>query len=172
MLWLSVRLATEGGDLEADIEVLGVEGASSPLLRADPPTVVHKMLSELRCSINGRRLSTPAQRVPVKDSADPMAEMLDPDRRLPAIVVSDDGDRGSAMDPDELQRRLQGMATVHAYDHDVAWLLSKDLPRSLRCYDGAIRLYSPGCTDTDVPQQHPCWVPADIERLSHERHAA
>lgn len=169
-MWrLSVRLATEGDDLEADIEVRGVENTSSPLFRADPPTVVNRLLSEYRCSINGRRLSRVAQRVPVEDSADLIGELLDPGRRLPAIVVSDEGDRGPAMNPDGLQRRLLGIATVYSYHHDVAWLISKDLPRSLRCYDGAIRLYSPGCTEADVPQQHPYWVPADIERLSHER---
>ena len=172
-MWrLSVRLATEGGDLEADIEVRGVESTSSPLFRADPPEVVHKLLSEYRCSINGRRISTVARRIPVEEATELMGDLLDPDRRLPAVVVSDEGDRGPAMDPDELQRRLLGMAMVYSYDHDVAWLFSKDLPRSLRCYDGAIRLFSPGCTETDVPQQHPYWVPADTERLSHERMVA
>ena len=66
---LSVRLATEGGDLEADIEVRGAEDAHSPLFRADPPAVVHRLLSYFGCNINGRRLSTTAQRVLTEDSA-------------------------------------------------------------------------------------------------------
>ena len=168
-MWrLSVRLATEGGDLEADVEIRGVEGAASPLFRADPPRVVHTLLSEFQCNINGRRLSTVARRIPVEDSPTLLEELLDPDRRLPTIVVSEGGDRGAAMDPDDLQRRLLGIATVYSYDHDVAWHISKDLPRSLRCYDGAIRLYSPGCSESDVPQQHPYWVPSDVERLSDD----
>ena len=166
---LSVRLATAGGDLEADVEVRGLEDASSPAFHADPPRVVHKLLSEFRCSINGRRLSTVARRVPVEDSPTLLTELLDPARRLPTIVVSEEGNRGAPMDPDYLQRRLLGLATVYSYDHDVAWFISKDLPRALRCYDGAIRLYSPGCSEMDVPQQHPYWVPADVEKLSDER---
>ena len=166
---LSVRLATESGDLEADIEVRGVDGVSSPLFRADPPGVVHTLLSEFQCTISGRRISAMAKKVPIDESPALLGELLDPDRRLPAIVVSEEGDRGAAIDPDHLQHRLLGMATVFSYDHDVAWLISKDLPRSLRCYDGAIRLYSPGCSEMDVPQQHPYWVPADIEKLSDER---
>ena len=166
---LSVRLATEGGDLEADIEVRGVEGASSPLFRADPPGVVHTLLSEFQCNINGRRLSSTSRKIPIEESSTLLEELLDPDRRLPAIVVSEEGDGTAVMDPDHLQQMLLGTATVYSYDHDVAWHVSKDLPRSLRCYDGAIRLYSPGCSEADVPQQHPYWVPADVEKLTDER---
>ena len=45
------------------------------------------------------------------------------------------------------------------------------MPRSLRCYDGAIRLYAPGCSANDVPQQHPYWLPDDAAKLGPHRFA-
>ena len=97
-MWLlSVRLATWGSDLEADVEVRGVEDATSPTFRADPPTVVLKLLSEFQCSINGRRPSTVARRIPVEDSPTLLYELLDPARHLPTIVVSEEGDRGATL---------------------------------------------------------------------------
>ena len=64
-----------------------------------------------------------------------------------------------------LQRQLLGLVKVVSYDHDTAWRISKDLPRPLRCYDGAMRLYSPGCSQSDVSQQHPYWLPSDMDKL-------
>ena len=166
---LGVRLATEGKDLEADIEVNGVEGAFRSDFGAAPPDIVHTLFSQFNCSVNDRRLLTASQRVRVADAPALVAEILNPGRNMPLIVVSEDSRELVAIDADLLQSRLLGLAVVYTYDHDVAWQFSKDLPRSLRCYDGALRLFSPNCTVEDVPQQHPYWEPSDVERLSQER---
>ena len=166
---LGLRLSTEGDDIEADIEVRGVEDAISPNMSAEPPGIVSDLLSKFRCSVDGRRLLVESRRVTSEEADSFIEVLLSPQRSLPLIVVSEDSSGCSAIDPDKLQRRLLGLASVYSYDHNVAWYTSKDLPRSLRCYDGAIRLYSPRCTVEDVPQQHPYWEPSDVARLSQER---
>lgn len=169
---LGLRLATEGQDMEADIEVNGVEGVSSLEYRPAPPAIVPTLVSKFKCSVSGRRLNTASQRVLSEDAPALMDEILDPWRNMPLIVISENSRGLASIDADHLQRRLLGLAFVYSYDHDVAWHLSKDLPRSLRCYDGALRLFSPSCTVDDVPQQHPYWVPSDVEKLSQERMAS
>ena len=166
---LGLRLSTEGDDIEADIEVRGIEDAISSKLGAEPPGIVSVLLSGFNCSVDGRRLLVASRRVTSEDADSFIEILLSPQRSLPLIVVSEDSSGSSAIDPDELQRMLLGLTSVYLYDHDVAWYTSKDLPRSLRCYDGAIRLYSPRCTAEDVPQQHPYWEPGDVVRLSGER---
>ena len=166
---LGLRLSTEGDEIEADFEVRGVEDSSLSELRAEPPGIVSELFSNFKCNIDGRRLLVDSRRI-TSEEADSFIEiLLCPQRSLPLIVVSEESSGSSAINPNELQRRLLGLASVYSYDHDVAWYTSKDLPRSLRCYDGAIRLYSPRCTVEDVPQQHPYWEPSDVDRLSWER---
>ena len=166
---LGLRLATEGQDMEADIEVNGLESTSSLEYRAAPPAIVQTLLSKFNCSVDGRRLHTASQKVLIEDAPELIEEILNPQRNMPLIVVSENSTGLVSIDADHLQSRLLGIAVVYSYDHDVAWQFSKDLPRSLRCYDGTIRLFSPSCTVEDVPQQHPYWEPSDVERLSHER---
>ena len=60
---LGLRLSTEGDDIEADIEVRGVEDATSSKLRAEPPGVVSELFSEFRCSVDGRRLLIDSRRL-------------------------------------------------------------------------------------------------------------
>lgn len=66
-----------------------------------------------------------------------------------------------------LQERLLGLARVVWYDHNTAWRIARDMPSALRCYDGAVRLYSPGCSEDDVSQQNPYWLLNDALRLQN-----
>ncbi len=188
---LGLRLATEGDDMEADIEVQGMEGqgeASPDEFQARPPSLVSTLFHEFNCSLDGERLMTEARRV--ADTNLFLRDLLDPNRSIPLLVVSEEKSGNSASDKanylqrqqlveygglsvpgawrekaNHLQRQLLGLAKVVSYDHDTAWRIAKDLPRPLRCCDGAMRLYSPGCSESDVSQQHPYWLPSDMDKL-------
>ena len=163
-LWrLSLRLATEGDDMEADIEVRGMEGREREF-EARPPEIVSIIFTGFHCVLDGRRLTPCARFVSNKDIGSFQKELIDPDRSAPLLAVSE-----GTMPADLLQVRLLGLVTVIWYDRDTAWEISKNLPRPLRCYDGAIRLYTPGCSENDVSQQHPYWLPADVDKLGEKR---
>ncbi len=165
---LSARLATDGLDVEADIEVLGIETPNRPLREeylAELPTAPSKLLDEFECWIGEIRLTTAATEVASDQSATFIDDYLfNLERKIPLIVVSRNKSE-EGIDADRLQERLVGLAEVVSYDHDTAWEISKELPRALRCYDGAIRLYPPGCSEHDVSQQNPYWMPSDEYEL-------
>lgn len=188
---LGLRLATEGDDMEADIEVQGPEGQGRELLdefQARHPSLVSTLFHEFSCSLDRERLTTEARRV--ADTNHFLRDLLDPNRSIPLLVVSEEKSGDGVSDKanylqrqqlveygrlsvpgawrekaNHLQRQLLGLVKVVSYDHDTAWQISKDLPRPLRCYDGAMRLYSPGCSESDVSQQHPYWLPSDMDKL-------
>ena len=165
---LSVRLATEGNDVEADFEALGIETPNRPLREeylAKLPAIPRKLLDDFECLIGAARLTTTATQIARDESSAFISDsLLSRDRQMPLVVVSRDK-AGEGIDADRLQEQLVGLADVVAYDHDTAWDIAKDVPRALRCYDGAIRLYAPGCSEDDVPQQNPYWMPSDEERM-------
>ena len=165
---LSARLATNGDDVEADIEVLGIEtptGDTRVEYLATLPTIPSNLLDEFVCRIGAIRLTAKATEIATDESTSFVNDcLLSAERQMPLIVVSRDS-LGHGIDADRLQEQLIGLAEVVTYDHDTAWDIAKEVPRALRCYDGAIRLYSPGCSDDDVPQQNPYWMPSDEEQL-------
>ena len=170
-LWrLSLRLATDGNDVESDIEVQGVEsdGKAVPWeYMARPPAFLKTLVERFDCNVDGRPLKTTAIHVPLaKASAFAKDELLNADRRMPLVVVSGKDAKTYSKEADRLQSQLIGLARVFNYDHNTAWNIAKDLPRSLRCYDGAVRLYSPGCSEGDISQQHPYWMRDDVDKLA------
>ena len=168
---MSVRLATEGADVEADIEVRGSESgqpAPRPEYVAALPSIPHRILDEFNCRMDGRRMTIAAKRLDYESEASAFVEddLLNPNRRLPLVVVSQNASaRGASADL--LQERLLGLARVVWYDHNTAWRIARDMPSALRCYDGAVRLYSPGCSEDDVSQQNPYWLLNDALRLQN-----
>ncbi len=167
---LSLRLATDGNDIESDIEVQGVESdgkAVSWEYMARPPVFLKTLVERFDCNVDGRPLKTTAIHVPLaKADAFAKEELLNADRRMPLVVVSGKDAKTYSEEADRLQSQLIGVARVFNYDHDTAWNIAKDLPRSLRCYDGAVRLYSPGCSEGDISQQHPYWMRDDVDKLA------
>ena len=169
-LWrLSLRLATDGNDVEADVEIQGIEDSKESISsehQARPPSFLKTVVERFECSVADRLLKTAAVHVPLSE-ADTFIEneLLRADRRLPLVVVSGRDADTYSKEADKLQEQLIGLARVFNYDHDTAWNIAKNLPRSLRCYDGAVRLYSPGCSKDDISQQHPYWMREDAEKL-------
>ena len=169
---LSLRLATDGDGVEADIEVRGMEGDSGETpseLTARPPSVLGLLVDRFECSIGDELLQTAAKRIGVDESdAFVRDEILSESRRMPLLVVTDFRRGGNVVNANDLQHELIGLARVFAYNHNTAWNIARDLPQSLWCYDGAVRLYAPGCSEDDLSQRHPYWLRWDIDRVKRD----
>ncbi len=168
---VSVRLATDGNAVETDIELRATDSddadqSLNPMAR--PPSVIRTLIERFDCKVGPHRLALNATRINAED-ADSFVknEIFNQGRLLPLLVVTDhqDGRSVKNMDADEMQQELAGLARVFAYDHATAWNVLRDLPQSLWCYDGAVRLFAPGCSADDLAQQHPFWPPWHLERV-------
>ena len=156
---LSARFATEGEDVEADVEIFGIENRQAglqPRYFAAPPSVPRRLLDEFDCRLDGRRMSVQAARIAGEDAAKAFVNdyLYAPDRRTPIVAVSPP-ERGGGVDADSLQERLLGAATVAAYDPAASRGIARYSPLALRCADGEVRVYSPGCLGTDRAFQNP-----------------
>ena len=168
---LSVRLATDGSAVNADIELRAADAADAdPTLAppVPPPSLVRALIERFDCSVGPDRLAVNATRINAHD-ADSFVknELFNQDRLLPLLVVTDyqDGRSVKDIDADKMQQELAGLARVFAYDHNTAWNIMRDLPQSLWCYDGAVRLFAPGCSQDDLSHQHPFWQPWRLESI-------
>ena len=170
---LGFRLATEGSEVEADVEVRSAGGdygeISPDALLAGPPSVVEALLEEFDCRIGGYQLAGKSQRISA-DTAVSYARdvILDAERYLPLILVSEDSEGSSVLDVDLLQVHLLGIAMVATCDDKAGWILNKEL-RPLLCYDGAVRVYAPGFLANDSPLRHPYWLMDNARALGEFR---
>ena len=173
-MWrLGFRLATEGDDVEADIEVRGTGGnygqTSPDALLADPPSVVGTLMEEFDCRIRSYPLAGKSQMIG-SDTASSYARdvILDADRDLPLVLVSEDSEGSRVLDVDRLQEHLLGIAMVATCDDSAGWILNKEL-RPLLCYDGTVRIYSPGFLTRDSSLRHPYWLMENARALGEFR---
>ena len=159
---LSVRLATDGSAVEADIELRAAAAADAdPALAppAPPPSLVQTLLERFDCNVGPDRLAIAPTRI-YADDADSFVtnELFNQDRQLPLLVLADFRDGSPVLDANQAQQELAGLAKVIAYDHNTAWNIMRDLQHELWRYDGAIRLFAPGCSADALEQQHPYWL--------------
>ena len=169
-IWrMSVRLATDGNAVEADIELRATDTDPNMLsidLIAQPPSVVQTLFERFECNVGADSLAINATRIGPED-ADSFVknELFNQDRLLPLLVITDPRDGSPVLDADKAQQELAGLARVFAYSHNTAWNVARELPQSLWCYDGAARLFAPGCSEDDLAQQHPYWLSWHLYRM-------
>ena len=159
---LSVRLATDGSAVDADIRLRATDSPDAdPALAptARPPSLVRALIERFDCNVGPDRLAIAPTRI-YAHYADSFVtnELFNPDRQLPLLVLADFRDGSPVLDADQAQQELAGLAKVIAYDHNTAWNIMRDLQHELWCYDGAIRLFAPGCSADALEQQHPYWL--------------
>lgn len=81
--------------------------------------------------------------------------LLDPERKIPIIVVSvpeTAGQNGKPLlDADVLARACTGLATVLVVAPSVSWLLTERFGKQLSVYNGAARVYLPGFSEDANP---------------------
>lgn len=168
--WLTeLRLATEGDTVEVfvDVQLLDTGPAVRPEGKdVDRPAVVRELIEAFTCNYGGHPLTTKASRVTARIAETFTRDVvLNSNRRLPVVVVSRDGEGACAVDPDSLQSRLAGLATVAVYDEEATWTLTEQLGRPLTCFGGAVRVYWPSCSRDDNPLRHRRWLPEHAREL-------
>ena len=163
LTWRSdFRLATEGSGVDVEVEVrrmgegdeaIGTRGSASR------PRALVTLFQEYECSFDGNKLTTESERIHQKASSSFVRDVLtNPNRRMPVVVVTENSYGGLFIGADNLQSRLLGLASVFTYDNDTARTVNYDLSDWLRCWDGAIRVYRPGCSPDDASRQNVFWT--------------
>ena len=163
--YLGFRLATEGNDVQADIEVR-VGDRSEGHFDEELRKILESLLARYRCSTLGTDLSDQAQHVRIED-VDPLWELLSSGERcLPIVIVSEKRSGGMPLEVDLLQSHLLGLAEVVCCPDDVAWKLGWHSWRLL-CYDGQVRVYAPRLTVYDDELRHRSWTSQDMANLDY-----
>lgn len=156
------------------LDVVNIESVVAPAY-TDPrcPAIVRSLLERFPdWELTGDSLGSPAPTTVFgRDAAvDLVANLTDPARKLPLVVVSQvDGAPVFPNLADRLAYDLAGLAHVVEIDEAAAWHLTDEMGKYSSCYQGAIRLYWPlrksGDDDTDVPSK--IWTASRI--LSGDR---
>ena len=152
------RLATEGDRVDAEIDVSlrrvgGAPDSSNSLGNASYPNALATLFRKFVCKSAGEALAIRAKRITAGEAAAFVDEAIfSSERLMPLVVVSERWGR-VLVDPDYLQWRLLGLATVATYDDDAARAARERLGNSpIGCWGGYIRAYRPGCLpDDDLP---------------------
>ena len=172
-LAVEVNLATAGGPaapvtIEVRSRFLDAGRIPPPELLPGPPRLALDLLAEFECRRGPGRLSAAALRITAATAQQFAAEqLLNPQRRLPLIIVSPDAQGQAPVNPDWLQARLAGLALVATYDAGAASELMPRLDPALRCYDGAVRLCLPETAAAQPPQaRHPLWMRDRMRELA------
>ena len=159
------RLATNGGDVEVEVEVRRIrESEEAPDTHGDAsrPNVLMRLCQDFLCSFDGKAMTTESETVSEEVSGqfpDQFVSGLltDPARRIPIVVVTRNIHGGIFMGADELQSRLVGLANVYTYDSRTAKSITQQIGDYLGCWDGTIRVFRPGFTLQDRSNQNLFW---------------
>ena len=168
---LELRLATDGNDVEVDVEVQESDSqrVNYQSYRASPPSILYDLFDQFNCRSDDRRLTTQAKYI-AKEEAIGFARnlVLDPTRRLPLVVITTYRDNQSyPISPNSLQSKLLGIAMVFFYNNDTAKIINEEL-KYIRCYNGAVRVYAPVNSEAlseNDRYNHAYWDPSNATQL-------
>lgn len=136
---------------------------SAPNLAAGRPAFVGQALRELDIRVDGVNPGV-VQRPSVESMTAFVAWLESPDRRLPAVMLSEAG--GGAPDADrraiDVLNRLGGITHVVRTGGRQAWEFSRLVGKERSCFLGAMRLYWPGSITEAEPVVHPVTLATSI----------
>ena len=168
---LDLRLATDGNDMEVDVEVQDSDSqrVNYRNYRASPPSIVHDLFDQFDCRSDDRRLTTQARYIAKEEAIGFTRNLvLDTTRRLPLIVITAYQDNQFyPMPPNFIQSKLLGIATVFYYNNHTAKIINEEL-QHIRCYNGAVRVYAPVSSEEfseNDRYNHAYWAPTDAAKL-------
>lgn len=125
------------------------------------PNVVRKVLSELAAEADGRALSDRIEASGVRDIPELIDLIYSPYRRLPVLVITDDNEGRTHISPNNLAKRIAGSSHIAHLNADASLELKKIIGKRMSAFNGAIRLYEPGLTESNEdPFAHPLWLAA------------
>ncbi|MDE2779156.1 MAG: hypothetical protein OXI91_05700 [Chloroflexota bacterium] len=150
LLQLEVRIFDDGSG-SAGVNVrsrfITPDGEDPPELRAGPPRFLTALADEFDCSVEAAGWSAQPQ-VISEDSVEAFVaeELLGGERKLPLLVISEDGEGGVLLDPERARRELMGLARVVRLAHNAEGRYRELVHHTLACYGGAARWIWPGAT--------------------------
>ncbi len=167
-LSLEVKLSTAGGPVAVSVQsaFIDAEGpVPPPELIAGPPRLALELFREFECYNGPDRLSSQPVRLIRENVAEFVNRIFAPGRRLPILAISENWRGQTPVNPNWLQQLLTGLAEVVTYNGETADELRRLVGFQLACFNGAMRLYQPGCSRDDRRGQHKFWMPADASAL-------
>lgn len=132
------------------------------------PGCIHKVLSNLTASSDGRRLLENPAEVNTGEDILGLVELLEnKQRKLPVVVISTD-DRGIfGVDPLRMAQRVSGLAHIVTITDRASWELTHVLGKANSTFRGATRLYRPKFDSAEGnPFDHPLWFNKDNSALA------
>ena len=145
---LEVRLCTRGDEIETEIRsrFLSIDNAAPPDYLAGPPRLLRFITGEFQCS-SGLEAVSPRFRRIVKTDVETFVEesVLNPQRHLPILAVTEDQRGVPILDPDALQRTVLGVASVALLEKAAATEMTRHLGHWFTSANGSIQILWPGC---------------------------
>src|SRR5690242_4857749 len=89
-------------------------------------------------------------------------ELMSPERARPIVMVSSTGRGEYHVDADTLEVRFGSRVDFVKVTGAATWALRDGLPPKLDVFNGSVRIWWPGMSADDPPEQHPLF-PADGE---------
>lgn len=158
---LSVTVGSDHVAVYITLEVGSTVSQISPV-EADPkcPRIVRTLLGMPGDWYHGNYTLRRRRSIQGFDNGEGLAaEILNPGRTVPIVVISSSSDGLALPRLDEnLDDDLAGLANVFTIDADAAWALTDDFGRLRSCYNGAVRVYWPRFQRADDPYRHPLWT--------------
>lgn len=89
-----------------------------------------------------------------------LRELESPDRTLPIVLVTDPVDHESPIPnlSDLLASALFGMAIITHATREATYELTREVGKTMSCFDGAVRIYWPGWRPSHSPFAHPLFL--------------
>jgi hypothetical protein len=156
--WLRTRVA-----LFSPIEGL----VTRPKVAPHRPPVVRRVVDRLDVRIDNRRIGQPWL-LTAADVPSYIAFLTNPQRRLPVLAISHDGDGEPFLDRARAADRLLGLAHVVEIDLQSSYAVTDAIGKTLSCYSGAVRVYWPGFAVGDDPYFHRAYVGGSLAYLGRE----
>lgn len=164
----AITVATDDVETECDL-VLSTyvtrDGVQPPPASQVYPPFLQRIIERYPLRIGKEPLALKPDIADVQDIGTLVDILLMPQRRLPLVLVSNEGGE-PLVAPDSLQDRLLGTARVVHITPAASFYLSDQLGR-LSCYDGGVRIYWPGFQLGDDEYFHKLyfkWEIRDLER--------
>ena len=166
-LSLDVKLSSGGGPVAISVQsaFMEADGPAPPELVAGPPRLVLELFRAFECYIGPDRLSALPVRLAPETANGFANRIFDPSRRLPILAVSENWRGQSPINANWLQQLLAGMAEVVTYGSNTADELRRHVGFQLACFNGATRIYQPGCSRDDRREQHKFWMPSEASAM-------
>ena len=179
-LRLQVRLCTEGQAVTAQIRsrFISADEYDPADLTAGPPHILHKIVESYSCEIGTYQFRNEVflvEDVPTAQRV--MSFVTNPGRKIPVLVLTDDPNGDTAIEPQLAFDYLLGLALIVHFRGDTSSCIG-GTPGISACYNGAMRFFWPGgsvskfywpddAANNDVSQfQKDCLENADLQDLN------